>query len=257
MTTIRILGSCSGTEPMPGRAHTSLAFTVGDRLYFFDAGGSCSRAAHLAGLDALKTRAIFISHTHYDHIGGLAGLFWLMTKLSSVTGRPVADGEVKLLIPDLEVWESVKNMLVNTDSSFTKNYKVTVGTPQLGKFYEDENIRVSAFPSYHLPDGADGRCRSFSYRIEMEGKVVVFSGDVRSPQDLASVVGDGCDILLCETGHHPVKSVCDFAESHPVGHLIFTHHGREVLYEKPSVNEAVQTCKIPVALSFDGFEIQV
>ena len=46
MVTVHILGSCAGTEPMPGRMHTSLALTVGKRLYFFDAGEGCSWTAH-------------------------------------------------------------------------------------------------------------------------------------------------------------------------------------------------------------------
>ena len=58
MAIIHILGSCAGTEPMPGRNHTSLTLSVGDRLYFFDAGESCSWTAHRLGLDLLQTRAI-------------------------------------------------------------------------------------------------------------------------------------------------------------------------------------------------------
>ena len=235
----------------------SLVFTVADRLYIFDAGECCSRAAHLAGLDLLKTRAIFISHTHYDHIGGLSGLFWAMLKLTRVTPHNVADGEVKLFIPDLEVWEALKQMLLISEPDFTYRYKTTVAMPRFGTFYEYENIRVTAFPSYHLPDSADGHCRSYSYRIEIEGKIVVFSGDVRSPQDLAPVVGEGCDVLLCETGHHPVKSVCDFVDAHTVGRLVFTHHGREILYEKPSVQESIQACGVPIDIAYDGFEIHV
>ena len=35
---LHILGSCSGTEPMPGRHQTSLALETGGSLYFLDAG---------------------------------------------------------------------------------------------------------------------------------------------------------------------------------------------------------------------------
>ena len=35
---IRILGSCSGTEPMPERRHTSFTLERADALYWFDAG---------------------------------------------------------------------------------------------------------------------------------------------------------------------------------------------------------------------------
>ena len=40
-------------------------------LYWFDAGEACSYTAHLMGLDLLTLRALFISHPHADHIGGM------------------------------------------------------------------------------------------------------------------------------------------------------------------------------------------
>ena len=89
MATLKILGSCSGTEPMPERHHTSIVLTVNDRNYFFDAGENCSYSSHLSGVDLTKTRAVFISHTHFDHIGGLMGLFWVIRKVSGFYKRPV------------------------------------------------------------------------------------------------------------------------------------------------------------------------
>lgn len=69
---LHILGSCSGTEPMPGRHHTSLALETGGSLYFLDAGEGCGYSSYLLGIDQLRTRGIFISHTHMDHVGGPA-----------------------------------------------------------------------------------------------------------------------------------------------------------------------------------------
>ena len=45
MANFKILGSCSGTEPMPGRHHTGIALSAGDRNYFFDAGENAAYAA--------------------------------------------------------------------------------------------------------------------------------------------------------------------------------------------------------------------
>ena len=67
---IFVLGSCSGTEPQAGRHHTSWVLRYRNELYWFDAGENCSYTAHLAGLDLLTSRAVFISHPHIDHIGG-------------------------------------------------------------------------------------------------------------------------------------------------------------------------------------------
>src|SRR5690606_38506942 len=52
------LGTCSGTEPEPGRCHVAWVLLVDGALYWFDAGENCSRTAHLLGLDLLAVKAI-------------------------------------------------------------------------------------------------------------------------------------------------------------------------------------------------------
>lgn len=53
MSCFKILGSCSGTEPMPHRHHTIIVLTANGRNYFFDAGENCKIPVKLArdGMD--------------------------------------------------------------------------------------------------------------------------------------------------------------------------------------------------------------
>lgn len=254
MTKLRILGACAGTEPMPDHQHTSLVLSAGDRVYFFDAGESCARSAHLAGIDLLKTRAIFISHTHFDHIGGLAGLFWHIRKLSTRKNAPVADGALRLFIPQLECWDSILSTLRYTEDQFQCSFSIAADTPQTGVFYEDENLRVLGYRTDHMPD-TNGLCRAFAYRIELPDRSIVFSGDTKTVDMMEAPVGSGCDLLLMETGHHAVRDVCRFAQTHPVGQLIFIHHGREILEGKASVQEALDACDHDPIIAWDGMEL--
>lgn len=127
--------------------------------------------------------------------------------------------------------------------------------PKKGLFYQDENIKVYAFPTDHIPRKEDGTCRAFSYRIEFPNYAIVYSGDVREVEELALPIGDGCDLLLAETGHHEVKAVCDFAESHNAKELVFYHSGREIINSEPTVEEAIAACKIKASVSYDGMII--
>lgn len=258
MPKITILGTCSGTEPMPGRNHTSIAIEAGESVYFLDAGENCARSAHLSGIDLLKTRAIFLSHAHFDHIGGLAGLLWHTRKLTSRRKENVRDGNIRLYTPQMESWDAVHDLLRYTESGFKCKFTITADLPKFGRFYEDENLTVSGYPTFHIPD-TDGLCRSFSYRLDFPGYRVVFSGDVGKGRfdALEPVIGDGCDLLLMETGHHNVADVCRFAEEHSVGELVLIHHGRDILNNEPYVQEAVSTCKVKTTIAWDGMTKEI
>lgn len=256
MLKFKVLGACSGTEPMENLHHTSIALTVNDRVYFFDAGENCSHTAYTQEIDLTTTRAVFISHPHYDHIGGLMGLMWTANKLCWRKHTCLADGVIKLFAPAPELGEGFYNILKNFEN-INPGFAISVDTPKLGTFYQDDNISVTAFVTHHMKPADDGSIRSFSYRIEDGEKAAVFSGDIRDMEDLADVVGAGCDVLFCETGHHTVQAVCDFAQSHNVKRLVFVHHGREILENRPSVKEAIEHCRIPVEIAFDGMDVTV
>ena len=55
---ITVLGSCSGTEPMPGCHQTSVAVETGGRLYFIDAGENAGYASYLGGIPQQDTAAL-------------------------------------------------------------------------------------------------------------------------------------------------------------------------------------------------------
>ena len=82
-------------------------------------------------------------------------------------------------------------------------------------------------------------------------------GFASAEEALSFSLARGCDVLFCETGHHTVQAVCDFAESHNVKRLVFVHHGREILENRESVKEAIAHCSIPVDIAFDGMEVKL
>ena len=232
MANIHFLGTCSGTEPMPGMHHCAWVLEAGGTYYWFDAGECCGHTAHTMGLDITKTRALFVSHPHIDHIGGLSHLFFCMDKiLKREEKKLIHENTLEIYFPGLELLQAVKAVAM---SRFKAAFSFALREHEMqdGVLYEDENVRITALHNTHLrEDGSDG-WHSYSFLIETEGKRIVFSGDVRKPSELDPLIGEGCDLLIMETGHHKVVDVCEYVIGKKVARLRFNHHGREILGDR-------------------------
>ena len=259
MVKIHYLGTCSGTEPMPNMHHESSILEVGNTVYWFDMGEGCARSAYLSGIDVTKTKAIFVSHPHIDHIGGMANVFHLFNKLNGIHKRPLANNNtLEVYFPDPELFESVKQVALGGRYSGARFlFSINEHAIRDGVIFEDENIRISAKSNRHLPnDGEDGIYHAFSFLVETDGKRIIFSGDVKRPDELDALIGDGVDLLIMETGHHKVADVCEYAVSRNVKCLRFNHHGREILGDRAAAEALVgkyeMSHEISIKLTHDG-----
>ena len=234
MAKITYLGTCSGTEPIADMHHCSLVIEVNGVNYWFDAGENCSYSAHLSGINLLNTKALFISHPHVDHVGGLANLLFTISKLITMHGGSLINQNT------LSVF-SPKENLIDACLVISGEPKFNLQQNGLadGVIFQDENVKVTAFHNAHLDEDGSLGWHSFSFLIEADGKKIVFSGDVKCPQELSKVIGDGCDYLIHETGHHKVTEVIEFALAHNVKCLCFNHHGRQIINDRVSCQNII------------------
>ena len=257
MIKLHVFGSASGTEPQLNRHHTAWALEYDGGLYWFDAGESCYHTAHLMGLDLLTIRTISITHPHIDHCGGLPNLLWTLRKLQWVQNR-TDHFEIKMFLPKMEIWECTEKFL-KTVAYDTQHFTVAPSRISDGKFFDDGKVSIEARHNYHIQDPGADEYTSYSFRIRIDGKTIVASGDVRSYADMGDWL-DECDLLLMETGHHKASEVCAALrkENRGVKDIIFIHSGRELLNDFAAAKqraEAAWQAPVKVASDASTFEL--
>jgi len=238
-----IFGTCSGTQPFPGRHHVSFAIESGGGLYWFDAGENCSYTACCMGVDLMKIRKIIISHTHMDHIGGLGNLLWNIRKINGIT-KGFEGCSLDLFIPEIKVWNGLRDVLSFTEGGFNCNFGIDAHEYEDGVLFNDGCLKVTALHNHHLQKqlAAGDRWRSFGFLIEAEGKSIIYSGDTGGLYDLEPLLLPKRDILLMETGHHDPTAFSQELFRHPgcPDRLLFIHHGRQILDNFSQVNQEVK-----------------
>lgn len=255
---IHYLGTCSGTEPMMDMHHQSWILETNGMNYWFDAGENSAHRAYTSGIDITKTVALFVSHPHIDHIGGLPLILQCMLKLTGHFKKTlIRDNTLRIYFPDLPLLDAIKQVSFAGRTS-TGRFQILGFQIEDGLLFEDENVRVTAIHNQHMKEDGSNGWHAFSFLIEVEGKRVVFSGDVRYPEEMIPLLDSGCDLLIMETGHHDVESVMRFAVEHKVKMLRLTHHGRQILenrdlYENMAKSYS-QSTDTNIMLCYDGME---
>lgn len=261
MIKIHFLGTCSGTEPFPDMHHCSLVVEVNGRNYWFDAGENCVHRAHTSGVQVMDTVAVFVSHPHLDHIGGMANLLWCMAKLCNREKKTLLHNNIlKVYFPNHNVFEAIKTVCCGNE---THKFPFDLEEQKVidGLIYEDEYVQVIAKHNGHLKeDGTEG-WHSFSFLVIADGKKIIYSGDVAKPGELDELIGDGCDVLIMETGHHTVENICDYAISKNVHQLYFNHHGREIINHREKYETYVKMIsenkEICIQICYDGMHVKI
>lgn len=204
------LGTGGGPLTRVRRSEPANALVVNGAVYLFDVGDGVQRQLAAAGLSVHAVRAVFVSHHHIDHNGGLAPLLvtrWLLNERAPlpVIGPP---GTSAMIDGISAAYRATELAPITVGGPPMPAIRTTLAPRELGAtldaptlVYQDDNIRVLAITNdhYHFPPGsaASATSRSYAFRIETAGRSIVYTGDSGPSPHLQTLV-TGCDLLVSE-----------------------------------------------------------
>ncbi len=184
------LGTVAGPPPRPHRAQFSNLLIVNGRLYVVDAGDGVARRIAKAGFNVRDVGTVFITHHHDDHTAGLGTLMsaaWdnQRAKPINVYGPPKTEELVKAAVQYFTISAEIRiadeGRTIPIEQLFVGH---DVGPSQI---YEDAHIKVTAIENTHFgfhKGTAAGKHKSYSFRFQAPGRLIVFTSDTAPFPDL-------------------------------------------------------------------------
>ncbi|MDR2181828.1 MAG: ribonuclease Z [Treponema sp.] len=152
-----ILG-CGGMMPLPGRHLTSVLLRREGELFLFDGGEGTQVSLRRLNLRWKKISAIFVSHTHADHVTGLPGLLMLSSQVDR--DDPLFIYGPPRIAEYIETSRRVLDMYIN--------YEIIVREITApGIVHQGEGFRIRAFNLRHTKP-------CLGYTLEEEGRPGIF-----------------------------------------------------------------------------------
>ena len=213
---------------------SSTVITINGKHYIIDAGAPITSLLQNHGIKFTDINGIFITHPHFDHFIGLAEFTCQMNGFNQF-----ADVNIPVYIPDPVPFKRMLYFLSGQDTltpNFGFDEKYNNGNygsedfPSRLKFkvfkdgivFEDENIKITAVKNMHIEN-------SYSFIIETEGKIAVFTGDLKhgipdypsillkSLTPIEFVVLEGAHTKLCD------QNVLNILKNSKVKNMIINH----------------------------------
>lgn len=224
-TRIVFLGTYGGPGARKLRSEPATLLVVDGTPYLVDIGPGTDRQLAFAGVRHRDVKAVFITHHHIDHDGGLVPFIsltwfekaWYRAPPSTVAiyGPPATAYLVRTALDYLSVSERIFRAgmpaLAPSDGMFEAH-----DVANDGPFYSDGVLRATAARNAHYvfpSQGPTGETdKSFAYRFDTPSGSVVFTGDT-GPSDAVVRLAQGADVLVSEvclcksTPYSPADSV--------------------------------------------------
>jgi ribonuclease Z len=191
-------------NPDPDRSGPSVAIVVNDTPYIVDFGpGLIRRAAQastqfggtIAGLEPRRINRAFLTHLHSDHTAGYPDL--ILTPWTMGRSEPLEvygpEGIVEMTENVLDAWaEDIRYRIYGLQPANNTGLRVNAHKVMEGLIYQDDNVKVEAFPVRH-----GSWPNAFGYRFITPDRIIVISGDA-APSETMEKYSKNADVLIHE-----------------------------------------------------------
>jgi ribonuclease BN (tRNA processing enzyme) len=218
---------CGDAFAAGGRLNTCFYVEAPSSRFLIDCGASSLAAMHRYGITSDAIDAVFISHFHGDHYGGLPFLFLDAAKQRgrerplTVVTPPGGEARTRELMECL--YPGTSDTMDALDLRFV-DYSA-------GQALDVGGVTVTAFPVVHA-EGA----RPHGLRLAVDGRTIGFSGDTAWTESLIDIAV-GTDVMICECNffdtqtpaHLDYRTLARRAPELRTDRLVLNHLGSEVL----------------------------
>ena len=209
-TRIIFLGTYGGPRAVKYRSEPATLLVVDKIPYLIDVGAGTDRQLAWAGFSHSDVKAIFITHHHIDHDGGLVsyiGLTWfekgwhhLSTAPVDIYGPPATGYLVHTALDYLSVSERIFRAgapALPPSAGMFPAHEIANDGPM----YSENGVRVTAAGNSHFYFASRGPTgdidKSYAYRFDTPSGSVVFTGDT-GPSEVVAKLAEGADVLVSE-----------------------------------------------------------
>lgn len=242
---LTFLGTSHG-KPEKNRYHTSTLLTLEGKHYLIDAGAPVFDLFERNDLRFADIRAIFITHSHIDHIAGLPVLTAALNSRLRFfdVGFPV-------LVPDLDPYLAMFEFWRGTREIAGRLSYQKYGD---GVIFSDENVKITAIPTRHYQN-------SHAFLIEAEGKRILFTGDLKkdlSDYPATATDKEPLDLIVMEAAHqiYAEPYVAETLAKSKTARMII-HHVAEHRNPIPTIEKTLAALPFPAEIAYDGMVIEL